>query len=92
MGPGRALAGVRHLLSLGSQLLCPTEATPFQLGCRASWVSMATHTGPSMRGTEGAVNGEQGGDGGNGAICSRIDLLAVAGGLWGRAQGVWDRQ
>ena len=65
MGPGRALAGVRHLLSLGSQLLCPTEATPFQLGCRASWVSMATHTGPSMRGTEGAVNGGQGGDGGD---------------------------
>lgn len=81
VGPGRALARARHLPNLGTRLFCPIEAAPFQLGCRASWVSMATHTGPSVRGTEGDVNGGQGGDRGNGATCSRTDLLAVAGGL-----------
>ena len=92
IGPGvgwESLAGARHLPNLGTQLLCSTEAASFQPGCWANWVSVATHTGLSMCGTEGDVKGEQGGDRGNGTICSSCGWRA---GLWGRDQGVWDRQ
>lgn len=83
MGPGGALAGAKHLPNLGTRLLCPTEAAPFQPGCWASWVSVATHTGPSVCGTEGDVKGGQGGDRANGTICSSCGWRAQGQGSGG---------